>query len=126
VPTGGGPIGKVRSTGLSIVLFIVTLGIYGLVWFYMVHDEMQRHRGQGIGGVLALVIAFFVSPAQAFLTSDEVGKLYEARGQERPVTALTGLWYFPGILLCGIGPIVWFVQTNGALNEYWKSLGAQG
>jgi len=23
------------------------------------------------------------------------------------------------------GPLVWFVQTNGALNAYWRSLGAR-
>jgi len=25
-----------------------------------------------------------------------------------------------------VGLIVWFVKTNGALNAYWRSLGAQG
>ena len=40
-----------------------------------------------------------------------------------PVSAATGLWYFPGMLIL-IGPIIWFVKTNGALNDYWKSQGA--
>lgn len=123
---GAGALGKVRPTGTAILLFVVTLGIYGYVWFYLVHEEMKQHRGDGLGGLLALVIAFFVSPVQAFLTADEVGKLYESRGMQKPVEALTGLWYFPGIFLCFIGPIVWFVKVNGALNEYWRSLGAQG
>ncbi len=122
-PVGTGEIGKVRSTGVSMLLFVVTLGIYGLVWFYLVHDEMKRHTGRGLGGLVALLLAIFVTPVVVFFTSDEAGKLYAARGQQPPVTALTGLWYFPGIIVLFL-PIVWFVKTNGALNEYWKSLGA--
>jgi len=126
MPAQGGQlyVGKVRSTGLAMVLFVVTFGIYGLVWWYLVHDEMKRHSGQGIGGLVALLLAFFISPAAAFFTSDEVGKLYERTGRRAPVSALTGLWYFPGIFLIVL-PVVWFVQTNGALNEYWRGLGAR-
>jgi hypothetical protein len=123
VPMGPGPIGKVRGTGVSILLFIVTLGIYGYVWWWLVHDEMKRHSGQGLGGPIAFIIAFVIAPVQAFLTADEVGKPYERAGPAKPVSATTGLWYFPGIFIL-IGPIVWFVKVNGAINEYWKSLGA--
>jgi hypothetical protein len=118
-------VGKVRPTGLAMLLFVVTFGIYGLVWWYLVHDEMKRHSGQGIGGLVALILAFFVSPAAAFFTSDEVGKLYERAGQPARVSAVTGLWYFPGIFLVFL-PIVWFVKTNGALNDYWRAHGVAG
>src|SRR5215210_6233396 len=88
-------VGKVRSTGLSMVLFVVTFGIYGLVWWYLVHEDMKKHSGHGIGGLVALLLAFFVSPAAAFFSSDEVGKLFERAGRPAPVSALTGLCYFP-------------------------------
>jgi hypothetical protein len=120
-----GPVGKVRSTGVSILLLIVTLGIYSLFYYYATHDEMKKHTGEGIGGVLALVLAFFIGVASPFLLSHEVGGLYERRGQHKPVSAVTGLWYIPGIFIL-VGPIVWFVKTNGALNAYWRSVGAQG
>jgi hypothetical protein len=58
-------------------------------------------------------------------SSNEVGAHYERRGQAKPVSALTGLSYVPGIFLFFIGPIVWFVKRNGALNAYWRSLGAR-
>ena len=45
-----------RGTGLGIVLFIVTFGIYGIYWIYVVHDEMKRHTGTGLGGGIALLI----------------------------------------------------------------------
>jgi hypothetical protein len=120
-----GPVGRIRPTGMCILLFVVTLGIYGLVWFFMVHDEMRRHTAQGLGGVLALVIALIFHIAMPFLTSNEVGDLEERIGRPARVTALTGLWYFPGIFIL-VGPIVWFVKTNGALNDYWRSAGAVG
>lgn len=124
-PQGGGQIGKIRGTGVSILLFIVTFGLYGLYWYFVVHDEMKSHTGTGLGGGIALLIYLVFSPVSAFLVSDEVGKLYSRRGQQPPVTALTGLWVFPGAFLLVL-PIVWFVQTNGALNDYWRSLGATG
>lgn len=118
-----GPIGQVRSTGIQILLFIVTLGIWSLVYYYQTQEEMKRHSGEGIGGVLALVLAFFVGFVSPYIFSHEVGGLYQRRGQEPPVTALTGLWFFPGMLIL-VGPFVWFIKSNNALNEYWKSVGA--
>jgi hypothetical protein len=124
-PVVGGPgqIGSVRSTGLAMFLYVITFGIYGLYWYYVVHDEMKRHKGTGLGGGLALLLAFVVGFVMPYLTSSEAGELYERRGQPKPVSGLTGLWYFPGALLV-VGPIVWFVKTNGAINSYWRSVGA--
>jgi hypothetical protein len=114
-----GPVGKVRGTGMCILLEIITIGIYGLYWFFAVHQEMKRHSGRGIGGGIALIIAIFIGIVIPFLTSNEVGDLYSARGEERRVSGTTGLWYFPGMFIL-IGPIVWFVKTNRALNSYWE------
>lgn len=118
------PVGKIRSTGACILLAVVTLGIYPLVWYYQVHEEMKRHTGHGLGGALALVLGLFVGVIMPYLSSAEVGELFARRGQQKPVSGLTGLWYFPGILLL-VGPIVWFVRTNGSLNAYWRSLGVR-
>jgi len=118
-----GSVGKIRSTGTCILLYIVTFGIYGIVWYYSTHEEMKRHSGQGLGGVVALLLALFVGIVSPYLSSSEVGGLYTRAGRPAPVTGMTGLWYFPGIFIL-VGPIVWFVKTNGALNDYWRSVGA--
>ena len=118
-----GPIGTVRGTGMCILLTIVTLGFYTWYWYYKTHDEMKRHTGEGIGGPIALILAIFIGIVNPFLSSSEVGRLYRRDGRQAPVSTATGLWF----LLLGwllIGAIVWFVKTNGALNEYWKSKGA--
>lgn len=123
-PQQWGPPGRIRSTGLGILLFIVTFGIYGWYWFYATHDEMKRHTGTGIGGGIALLLAILIGAVSPFLSSHEVGKLYENAGRPGPVSALTGLWVIPGFLLLVL-PIVWFVKTNGALNEYWRAMGVR-
>lgn len=118
------PIGKIRDTGTCFLLMIVTLGIYSWVWYFKTHDEMKRHTGAGIGGGIALLLAIVVSIVMPFLSSNEVGHLYERRGQKPPVTAVTGLWFLLLGWLLFVGAIVWFVKTNAALNNYWRSLGA--
>ena len=122
-PAAAGSPGKIRGTGMCIFLAIITFGIYALVWYYSTHNEMKRHSGQGIGGGLALLLAILVGIVMPYLNSSEVGGLYERAGMRKPVSGATGLWYFPGMFIL-VGPLVWFIKTNGALNAYWRSLGA--
>jgi hypothetical protein len=123
--TQTGELGKIRDTGTCFLLTIVTLGIYTFVWWYRVHAEMRRHSGNGLGGGVALLLAIFVGIVMPFLTSNEVGHMYSLRGQRQPVSAATGLWFLLLGWLCFVGAIVWFVKTNSALNDYWRSLGAR-
>jgi hypothetical protein len=119
-----GPVGRVRSTGVAMLLFVVTLGIYGLYYYFVTHEEMKKHSGEGIGGVLGLVIGLLVGFVSPFVLSHEVGELYARQGRGKPVSAVTGLWAVLGWVVL-VGPIVWFVKTNGALNAYWRSVGAR-
>lgn len=124
-PTAG-PIGKVRGTGVCILLFIVTLTIYGWIYYFKTHEEMKQHSGQGLGGLVAFLLSFFgLSFILAFTMPGEIGNLRKRAGLEEKVSAVTGLWATLGALIL-VGPIVWFVKTNGALNDYWRSQGAQG
>ena len=119
-PTG--QPGRMRPTGMTILLFFVTFGIWGFIYYFQTHEEMKRHSGDGLGGVLALVISIIFGLVSPFLLSHEVGQLYERAGRQKPVSAVTALWFFPGIFILA-GPFIWFVQTNNALNEYWRSQG---
>jgi Domain of unknown function (DUF4234) len=118
-----GPAGHRRGVLFVLLLSLITLGIYTLYWAYKTHEEMRRHTGDGIGGILGLVIWIIISPISAFVIPSEIGKMYAAAGRQSPVTGWTGLWLFPfGILL--IPAIVWFVKVQGALNRYWETTSA--
>jgi len=118
---GTRPLGQPRGIGFGILIFIVTFGIYGFYWTYKTHEEMKQHTGEGVGGVVGLVIYLIAGFVTPFVIPSEVGKMYRRDGKEPPVSGWTGLW----ILLPLAGIFVWFVKVQGALNRYWESKGAQ-
>jgi amino acid transporter len=116
-----GPVGETRSIGLCILWFILTIGLYGIYWVYKTQEEIKRYSGNGVGGVIGLVIYIVLSPVTFFIVPSEVRYMYEdLDGRPSPVRGIYGLW----ILLPILGPIIWFVQVQGALNSYWESKGA--
>jgi hypothetical protein len=117
-----GPIGRPRGVAFVIVLSIVTFGIYHLYWVYKSFDEMQRHTRQGIGGVLALVIAILLGIVIWFVMPSEVGRMYRDDGRVGPMTGWTGLW----VLLPIVGWFVWVIKIQRALNAYWESKAVAG
>ena len=112
-----GPLGQPRGIGFAILMTIITLGIYSLYWVFKTQDEVKEHSGQGVGGVLGLVIYIVVSIVTWFLVPSEVGKMFQKDGRVAPFSGWTGLW----LLLPIIGAFVWFIKIQGALNEYWAS-----
>ena len=118
-----GPLGRPRGIGFGILIFIITFGLYSLYWVYQTQEEMKRHSGDGIGGVLGLVVWLIIGAISAFVIPSEVGRMYEKDGREPPITGWSGLWLFPGAILI-IPAIVWFVKVQGELNSYWESKGA--
>jgi len=129
VSTAGntGPLGRPRGVGFGILLYIVTLSFYSWYWVFKTQEEMKQRTGEGLGGVIGLVIWIVISPVSAFVIPSEVGKMYARDGKRPPMTGWTGLWLFPGGIIL-IPAIVWFVKIQGALNRYWQeaSAGAAG
>jgi hypothetical protein len=120
-----GPLGQPRGIGFAILLYIVTLTIYAWYWVYKTMEEMKRHTGEGLGGVLSLVVWILLGAVMAFVIPSEVGRMYRRDGREAPMSGWTGLWLFPfGIFL--IPAIVWFVKIQGGLNRYWESKSTVG
>ncbi len=118
-----GPLGKPRGVLSVILLTIVTFGIYGLVWVFKSHEEIKRHSGIGVGGWVGLIIYLVIGVVTPFLLPQEIRKMYEQDGRTSPVSGMTGLWVWPGIFII-IGPIIWIVKVQGALNAYWRAKGA--
>lgn len=115
-----GPPGQPRGIGFGILMFIITLNLYSWYWAYKTQEETKQHTGDGLGGILGLVIWILIRPVSAFVIPSEVGTMYKRDGREPPMSGWTGLWLFPfGFLI--IPAIVWFVKVQGALNNYWES-----
>ena len=118
-----GPLGRPRGIGFGIFIFIITFGIYSFYWVYKTQEETKQHTGDGLGGVVGLVVWILLGAVSAFVIPSEVGAMYAKDGREKPVTGWTGLWLFPGAILI-IPAVVWFVKIQRALNRYWESKGA--
>ena len=118
-----GPLGQPRGIGFGILLYIITLGIYGWYWAFKTQEEMKQRTGDGLGGVLGLVIWILITPVSAFVIPSEVGNMYRKDGLPAPMTGWTGLWLFPGAILV-VPAIVWFVKIQRGLNTYWGGASA--
>lgn len=118
-PVGYGPIGKPRSTGLTILVAIVTFGIWTWIWSYWNGEELKSFRRDGLGGVAYLLITLFIAPVTMFLMASEVEQMYREAGEEPRITTLWGLWF----LLPLIGNIIWYIRIQGAINSFWQERG---
>jgi len=112
-----GTHGVKRNATVVVLLSIITLGIYALYWTYKSFEELKEYAGEGIGGVLGLIIGILLYIVDMFLLPDEISKAFAAKNAPSPVSAVTGLWF----LLPLIGWIIWVVKVQGALNELWES-----
>jgi hypothetical protein len=82
-----GPVGKPRGIAFVIIISIITLGIYFLYWLYKTGEETKKYSGDGLGGVLWLVIGLLIGIVMWFVAPSEVGKLYSARASTSPSAA---------------------------------------
>jgi hypothetical protein len=109
------------KTGLVILLTIITFGIFGAIWTYRTSEDLKRYNGDGLGGVLGVVIYIVLGVVLMFTIPNEVKTAYQRDGRPSPVSAIWGLWF----LLPIIGQIIWYVKVQGALNDFWASKGAR-
>lgn len=116
--TAEGPPGRTRGIGVSILLFVVTFGIYGLVWYFQNFRDLRTHNGTGVGAGLGLVLAF--TGGAPFVMAHEIGQTYELDGRSPPVRWTSGFW----MLIPVLGGLIWYLSVQGALNDYWVSKGA--
>jgi hypothetical protein len=116
-PTLGGPF---YSTGLVILLTIITCGIWGLVWTYRTSEDLKKYNGDGLGGVLGIVVYLLLSVVLMFTIPNEIEKMYKRDGRQSPISTVWGLWF----LLPLIGNIIWYVKVQRVLNEFWASKGS--
>jgi len=108
-------------TGLTIFLMIITLGIWGIFWTYRTSEDLKKYNGDGLGGVLGIVLYLLISIVLMFTIPNEIKNMHERDGRPSPITAVWGLWF----LLPLIGNIVWYVKVQRVLNDFWLSKGSR-
>jgi hypothetical protein len=106
---------------MTILLTIVTLGVWAAIWSYRTGEDLKRYNGDGFGGVLNVVVYILISPVLMFTIPYEIKNAYERDRRQSPVSPLWGLWF----LLPIIGNIIWYVRVQSALNDFWLSKGAR-
>jgi hypothetical protein len=102
------------------VLTIITCGIYGLFWQYFVFTENKEYSGEGVGGVVGVILAIFVGIVNWFLLPAEIGNIYAKAGKEKPVRGVTGFWN----LIPLVGFFIWVNKVQTAMNDNWEAAGA--
>ena len=66
-PAAGARWAGREAIGFGILMFIITLSFYGWYWVYKTQEEMKRHVGDGLGGVVGLVVWILLGPVIAFV-----------------------------------------------------------
>ena len=105
----------------NMLLYAVTCGLWGAAWAYRTHEDLQKHNGEGLGGVVGMLLAIFVAIVVCFTIPMELEKAYHRNGWPSPVKATDGLW----ILIPLAGPFIWYPKVQAALNSYWVSQGSR-
>jgi hypothetical protein len=109
--------GVYYSTGLTILLMIVTLGIWGIFWTFHTNEDLKRYNRTGLGGGLGILIYIVLSVVLMFTIPNEIEGMYQRDGRKSPVGMLLGLWF----LLPIVGLFIWYIKVQRALNEFWAS-----
>jgi hypothetical protein len=113
------PIGHQRGNAFVILMYIFTLGIYAIYWYYKSFEEVKQYRKQGVGGIGGVLLAFII--VSIFLLPAYVGRMYNEDGNpNNPVSGLSGFW----VLIPYAGVIIWLYKIQTALNQFWASKGA--
>jgi hypothetical protein len=112
--------GVFYGKGITILLFIVTLGFWGFFWSFHTGEDLKRYNGDGFGGWLNVLFYLLFTIVLWFTIPNEISNMYTRDGQESPVSALWGLWF----LLPIIGQFVWYLKVQDALNDFWRNKGA--
>ncbi len=124
IPPGQPPsdIGGVfYSVGLTILLMIVTLGIWGIFWTYRTNEDLKRYNRDGLGGVLGVIL---LPRSQRRVDVHDPQRDRGGVPPRQPARARSarcwGLWF----LLPIVGHLIWYLKVQRVLNEFWQSKGS--
>ena len=77
-------VGQQRGVWFVALIGLVTLGIYWIYWYYKTGEEIKNYSGEGLGGVLWLVIALVIGIVMIFVAPPRSASSTPARVSRRP------------------------------------------
>lgn len=138
-PAGPRLYGKERDYLLSILLVIVTLGIYHFYYHYKAHDELCQQLGRRndnntlfVFYVVAVVVGSFAAPLGViglvlliFIVINQYKLIKEARHRlglpERGDAVWFLLWDTLGVFIL-VGPFIAYYNMINNYNDVWRAL----
>ena len=103
----GGPYShvKYRNMVVQVLLFIITLGIYGIYWFYVTYKETSRANGKTEANAFLWTILFLIPIASFFAAWKHSMEYAEFVDNKYPGIAIFILWIV-------FAPVVWFLVQS--------------
>jgi len=114
-------IGKIRPPLQVILLTFVTCGIYGIYWYYVIMDDLNKARGKEIiNPVLFLVLSLFCGFVVYYILYTVDKNLVQLSAEEGTSYNRENfiLWLLL-TLIGGIGTLVAMWQISNAYNDIW-------
>ncbi|SFC88934.1 DUF4234 domain-containing protein [Clostridium uliginosum] len=106
---------KKRSFGLLILLSIITLGIYGIIFWYTFNEDVNKIcEGEGKplpNYIIVILLSIITCGIYTFVWSYNIGDKMQRVGNRNSVIISEGgstilLWMLIGSMLCGLGPFI--------------------
>ncbi len=127
-PAGAPPVGTpgtIKDPVMTIVLMLVTCGLYGLYWLYITSKEMQQFTGKysvqpEIEVILCLVTGGLYHLYWYYKSFSMIPGMQEQVG--RPVVDNTVLWFV--LMFVPLAGIYALYSFQSELNEIYKAAGA--
>lgn len=113
-----GEIGKERSAAAVLGLSIVTLGIYYLVWYYKINDEIRRHDPSikvSPGWAVVAAMLPITSLISGYSTAARIRQMQLDEGETNTISPVLALLLF---LFIGVGYPLYIASQ---LREHWHA-----
>ena len=103
-----------RSVAVSIILTIVTCGIYGIYWFICLTNEVEiasEDREMSSGGV-AFLLTIITCGIYGIYWAYKMGKQLDSALEQRGMPAKNGAVLYLILSVVGLGFVAWILMQN--------------
>ena len=117
VETTSEPLGKDRSPGAVLGLSIITLGIYFLVWYYKINNEIRRHDPDIKVSPGWAVVAMMIPVANVVSGYCTAARIRQMQLDDNATNTISPVVALLLILFLGIGYPLYIASQ---LREHWQ------